>query len=85
VLLHFSTVGNGQAALALAENIGAEIFVTWGADEERRVLLEDYNISPSHVLPSEAGSLVAARIFQTNGQGVDVMLSSVTGPLLKAA
>ncbi|KAI4621629.1 Type I Iterative PKS [Alternaria sp. BMP 0032] len=85
VLLHFGTAGVGQAALALAENIGAEIFVTYGTDEERRVLLEDYNIAPSHILQDEAASLVSAIMSQTNSEGVDVTLSSVTGPLLKAS
>ncbi|KAG9190441.1 hypothetical protein G6011_08529 [Alternaria panax] len=84
VLLHFATAGVSRAALALAQNTGAEIFVTCGTDEERKVLLEDYNIFSSHILPSEATGLVAAIMSQTDGQGVDVTLSSVTGSLLKA-
>ncbi|KAI1563604.1 Polyketide synthase modules protein, partial [Pyrenophora tritici-repentis] len=84
VLLHFATAGVGQAALALAENIGAEIFVVCGTDEERRVLLGYHNIPSTHILPSGAASLVAAIMSHTNGQGVDVTLSPVTGPLLKA-
>ncbi|CAN9258147.1 unnamed protein product [Alternaria alternata] len=84
VLLHFVTAGVNRAALALAQNIEAEVFVTCATDEERNILLKDYNVSSSHILPSEAASVVAAIMSQTDGQGVDVTLSSVGGSLLKA-
>ncbi|KNG44599.1 polyketide synthase [Stemphylium lycopersici] len=85
VLLHFATAGVGQAAFALAKNIGAEIFVICNTDEERRILQDEYNLSPGNILPGEAASLIAAITSETKGQGVDVTLSSVNGPLLKAS
>jgi len=84
VLIHSAAGGVGQAAIMLAQHIGAEVFVTCGKEDKRRLLIERYNIPEDHIFNSRDASFASGVMAQTNGQGVDVVLNSLAGPLLKA-
>ncbi|PBP25422.1 hypothetical protein BUE80_DR003887 [Diplocarpon rosae] len=84
VLIHAATGGTGQAAVMLAQHIGAEVFVTCGTDVKREYLIERYGIAPDHIYSSRDKSFAPAIMSKTNGKGVDVVLNSLAGPLLKA-
>ncbi|KAK2624708.1 hypothetical protein QTJ16_005901 [Diplocarpon rosae] len=84
VLIHAASGGTGQAAVMLAQHIGAEVFVTCGTDVKREYLIQRYGIAPDHIYSSRDKSFAPAIMAKTNGKGVDVVLNSLAGPLLKA-
>jgi len=80
VLIHAAAGGVGQAAVQLAQAIGAEVFATAGNEEKRALLRAQgvrYVFDSRH--PSFADEIRAA----TGGEGVDVVLNSLTGPMLR--
>jgi len=72
VLIHSATGGVGQAAIAIANAVGAEIFATAGNDE-RRQLLRDMGIR--HVYDSRSIEFAEAIRRDTDGYGVDIVLT----------
>jgi NADPH:quinone reductase-like Zn-dependent oxidoreductase/ubiquinone/menaquinone biosynthesis C-methylase UbiE len=85
VLIHAATGGVGQAALMLAQWAGAELFATCGTAAKRELLINHYHLAPDHIFSSRDPSFAAGVMAQTNGDGVDVILNSLAGPLLKAS
>lgn len=81
VLIHSATGGVGQAAVAIARAVGAEIFATAGS-EQRRQLLRDMDIE--HVYDSRSTEFADAIRRDTDGYGVDIVLNSVTGAAQRA-
>ena len=81
VLIHSATGGVGQAAIAIARTVGAEIFATAGS-EQRRQLLRDMGIE--HVYDSRSTEFADAIRRDTDGYGVDIVLNSVTGAAQRA-
>ncbi|GAB1200207.1 hypothetical protein APSETT444_009575 [Aspergillus pseudonomiae] len=85
VLIHAGAGGTGQMAIQIAQNLGAEIFVTVGSQEKRNFLSERYNIPQDHILYSRDTSF-ARRLMQLTGdRGVDVVLNSLSGDSLIAS
>ena len=84
VLIHAATGGVGQAAVMLAQHIGAEVFVTCGTEAKRDFLMQRYHVHPDHIFSSRDISFAPAIMAKTNGKGVDVVLNSLAGPMLKA-
>ena len=84
VLIHAAAGGIGQAAIVVAQHIGAEIFVTCSTKAKRDLLVENYHIDPTRILSSRDASFASAIMTATEGKGVDVILNSLSGPLLKA-
>src|SRR5689334_7229050 len=81
VLIHSATGGVGQAAIAIARAVGAEIFATAGS-EERRQLLRDMGIE--HVYDSRSIEFAEEIRRDTDGYGVDIVLNSVIGAAQRA-
>jgi acyl transferase domain-containing protein/acyl carrier protein len=81
VLIHSGTGGVGQAAIAIARAVGAEIFATAGS-EQRRQMLRDMGIE--HVYDSRTTEFAEAIRRDTEGYGVDIVLNSVTGAAQRA-
>ncbi|OMC31017.1 polyketide synthase [Mycobacterium sp. GA-1841] len=81
VLVHSATGGVGQAAMAIAQAAGAEIFATAGS-ERRRQLLRDMGIE--HVYDSRTVDFADQIREDTEGYGVDIVLNSVTGAAQRA-
>lgn len=52
VLIHAAAGGVGQAAIALSQLIGAEIFVTVGTAEKKHFLMETYDIREDRIFSS---------------------------------
>ena len=76
VLIHSAMGGVGQAAVALAKHVGAEIYATAGSESKRRQLqaLGVRAAFDSHSFGWRAGLMEA-----TSGEGVDVVLNSLAG------
>ncbi|KAI0912850.1 hypothetical protein F4823DRAFT_632847 [Ustulina deusta] len=85
ILIHAATGGVGQAAIILAKNVGAEIFTTVSTREKRDHLIENYGIPADHIFSSRDDSFNAAVLHATQGQGVDVIINSLSGRLLQEA
>jgi polyketide synthase 5 len=81
VLIHSATGGVGQAAIAIARAVGAEIFATAGSDE-RRGLLRDMGIDK--VYDSRSIEFADQIRSDTDGYGVDIVLNSVVGAAQRA-
>jgi acyl transferase domain-containing protein/NADPH:quinone reductase-like Zn-dependent oxidoreductase len=85
VLIHAASGATGQAAIVIAQHVGAEVFATCSTEAKRDVLVEHYGIKPGHIFASRSGSFAAGIMTKTHGKGVDVILNSLSGPLLKAS
>lgn len=83
VLIHSSTGGVGQAAVMLAQRVGAEVFITVGSDEKRQFAMDRYGIPSDHIFCSRDTSFAAGIMDATQGKGVDVVLNSLAGTLLQ--
>jgi acyl transferase domain-containing protein/acyl carrier protein len=81
VLIHSGTGGVGQAAVAIARMVGAEIFATAGSPE-RRALLRDMGVQ--HVYDSRSTEFAEQIRRDTGGYGVDIVLNSLTGAAQRA-
>lgn len=76
VLIHSATGGVGQAAVQIAQMVGAEIFATAGSPEKRKFLR---NQGIKHVMDSRSLDFADEILEITNGLGVDLVLNSLTG------
>lgn len=85
VLIHAAAGGVGQAALRLAQWIGAEVFATVGSQEKKDFLMETFKIPEDHIFSSRETSFVDYIKLGTKGKGVDVVLNSLAGEALKAS
>ncbi|KAI1773209.1 fatty acid synthase S-acetyltransferase [Hypoxylon cercidicola] len=52
VLIHSGAGGTGQMALWIAKWVGAEIFVTVGSSDKKKLLMEKFNIPATHIFYS---------------------------------
>ncbi len=75
-LIHSAMGGVGQAAIALAKHIGAEIYATAGSVEKREKLLA---LGATAAFDSHSFSWYDDLMEATNGEGVDVVLNSLAG------
>lgn len=83
VLIHWGAGGVGQAAIQLAQLIGAEIFVTVGSTEKRDLMTETFGISHDHIFSSRDLTFAQGIMRMTNTRGVDVILNSMAGEGLR--
>jgi polyketide synthase 3/4 len=81
VLIHSATGGVGQAAVAIARAVGAQIFATAGSPQ-RRDLLRDSGIE--HVYDSRSTDFAEQIRRDTDGDGVDIVLNSLPGVAQRA-
>tara|TARA_B100000029_G_scaffold516253_2_gene628084 strand:- start:92024 stop:98293 length:6270 start_codon:yes stop_codon:yes gene_type:complete len=82
VLIHNATGGVGLAAIQLANKIGAEIFATAGSSEKREYLV---SLGIKNVMDSRTLDFAEEVMEKTNGQGVDIILNTLTSQGMKAS
>lgn len=82
VLIHAGTGGVGLAAIQYAQHVGAEIFATAGSDSKRDYLR---SLGVRNVFDSRSLGFVDEIKHITNGQGVDVVLNSLSGEFIPAS
>lgn len=83
VLIHAASGGLGQAAIAIAQKLGANVFATASTAEKRDFLHKTYNIPLGQIYNSRDRSFVTDVLQSTKGKGVDVVLNSLSGILLQ--
>ena len=81
VLIHAASGGVGIAAIQWAQHVGAEILATAGSEEKRERVRR---LGVTHVFDSRSLSFADDVRRATGGEGVDVVLNSVSGDLLSA-
>lgn len=79
VLIHAGAGGVGQAAIQVAKMQGATIYATAGSEEKREFLRQQ---GCAGVWDSRTLEFVDGICEATNGQGVDVVLNSLSGEAL---
>ncbi|KAL8787706.1 MAG: hypothetical protein Q9195_007662 [Heterodermia aff. obscurata] len=84
VLIHSAAGGVGLAAIMLAQSLGAEVFATVSSLEKRELIHTTYGIPYDHIFSSRNTSFRTKLMAMTEGNGVDVVLNSLAGPLLQA-
>lgn len=85
VLIHAAAGGVGQAALQLARHLGLVAYVTVGSEDKRALVMDKYGVPATHIFNSRDASFVKAIKRVTNGRGVDCVLNSLSGELLRAS
>jgi len=76
VLIHTAAGGVGQAAIAIARHVGAEVFATAGSPAKREFLKSQ---GVKHVFDSRSLQFANEIRTGTGGRGVDVVLNSLAG------
>lgn len=79
VLIHTASGGLGQAAIQIAQHVGAEIFATVGSATKKELLMERYGIPEDHIFSSRKLTFAQGVKRLTGGRGVDVVLNSLSG------
>lgn len=80
VLIHGGAGGVGMSAIQLAKHLGAEIFATAGSDVKRDLVRL---LGADHVFDSRSNSFADDILAVTDGQGVDVVLNSLSGEAIR--
>ena len=80
ILIHAGSGGVGQAAIRIAQGIGAEIFTTAGTPEKRKFLRD---MGVSHVMDSRSLDFADEVMRITEGGGVDMVLNSLRGDFIR--
>ncbi|KAB8360847.1 hypothetical protein FH972_024581 [Carpinus fangiana] len=83
VLIHAAAGGVGQAAIMLAKMIGAEIFATVGSADKKSFLMQQYGLPEDRIFYSRDTTFGPAIRRVTEGYGVDVVLNSLAGDVLR--
>ncbi|KAL9122551.1 MAG: hypothetical protein Q9187_000894 [Circinaria calcarea] len=77
ILIHRAAGAIGQAALAIARSIGAEVFCTVSSLAERENLVKRYELSSMRIFSETAPGLKNSVLRLTQGKGVNVVLNSL--------
>ncbi|KAF2679048.1 phenolpthiocerol synthesis polyketide synthase ppsB [Lentithecium fluviatile CBS 122367] len=85
VLIHAAAGGVGQAVLQLAAYLGLKVYVTVGSEDKRQLVMSKYNVPESHIFHSRDASFVKAIKRVTGGRGVDCIMNSLSGELLRVS
>jgi NADPH:quinone reductase-like Zn-dependent oxidoreductase len=82
ILIHAASGGLGQAAIQIAQHIGAEVYATVGSAAKKELLMQRYGIPEDHIFSSRTLTFAQGIKRMTKGQGVDVVLNSLSGDAL---
>jgi acyl transferase domain-containing protein/NADPH:quinone reductase-like Zn-dependent oxidoreductase/acyl carrier protein len=80
VLIHGAAGGVGIAAIQISQMLGAEIYATAGSPEKRDFLRL---MGVAHVYDSRSLAFADAILRDTQGEGVDVVLNSLSGEAIR--
>ena len=83
LLVHAATGGVGMAAVAIARQLGLEVFAT--ASPGKHGVLRAMGLDEAHVASSRDGGFEAAFLAATGGAGMDIVLNALAGELTDAS
>ncbi|KAK5997537.1 Highly reducing polyketide synthase gloL [Cladobotryum mycophilum] len=84
-IIHKACGGVGQAAIQICQMLGADIYVTVGSEEKVQFIQQHYGISRERIFNSRNASFYDDLMCATAGNGVDLVLNSLSGELLHAS
>jgi acyl transferase domain-containing protein/NADPH:quinone reductase-like Zn-dependent oxidoreductase len=84
ILIHTGAGGTGQAAIQVAQHIGATVYVTVGSEAKKQLLMREYSIPETNIFFSRNTDFAKGIMRITHGRGVDVVLNSLAGSSLVA-
>lgn len=70
ILIHAAAGGVGQAAISIAQHVGAKIYATVGSQEKKQLLIEEYGIPEDRIFSSRDTSFAKGIMRATDGVGV---------------
>lgn len=82
VLIHSAAGGVGQAAIQIAQHLGAKVFATVGSISKRQELVDKFAIPESQIFSNRSRGFKQGLLRMTGGEGVDVILNSLSGEAL---
>ncbi|KAL4862002.1 hypothetical protein BDV12DRAFT_203449 [Aspergillus spectabilis] len=82
-LIHYGAGGVGQAAIQICQHLGVEIYTTVGPLGKKNLLIEQYGLTEDHIFYSRDSTFAKNLMRMTAGRGVDVVLNSTSGELLR--
>lgn len=85
VLIHAAAGGVGQAAVQIAQHLGLTVYATASSLEKRTFLTETFQIPEERIFYSRDASFAKGIMRVTRGRGVNCVLNSLSGELLKAS
>lgn len=85
ILIHSATGGTGQMALQIAQSIGADVYVTVGTEEKKRLVQDLYGVPENHIFYSRDTTFARDLYRATGGKGVDVVINSLSKEALIAS
>lgn len=85
VLIHAAAGGVGQAAVQLAQWLGAKVYATVGSSYKRQLLMTRYYIPAECIFSSRDLSFATGIMRATHGKGVDVIVNSLAGEALRVS
>ncbi|KAL4944364.1 KR domain-containing protein [Aspergillus oleicola] len=85
VLIHSAAGGTGQAAVQVAQFLGATVIATVGSTQKRELIKNLYGVPDTHILSSRSTDFATGVKHLTGGQGADVVFNSLSGDLLTAS
>ncbi|KAF2265267.1 polyketide synthase [Lojkania enalia] len=69
----------GQAAISLAQTIGSTVFTTVETAEDKRILMNRFDIPEDHIFYGKDDQLSSSILRVTSSRGIDVILSFQAG------
>ncbi|GES56801.1 related to polyketide synthase [Aspergillus terreus] len=85
ILIHSGAGGVGQAAITLAQYLGATVFTTVGSEQKRQLLIEQYKLPEHHIFSSRSTRFASQIHALTEARGVDVVLNALSGAFLQSS
>ncbi|KAL4814821.1 Choline/Carnitine o-acyltransferase-domain-containing protein [Aspergillus spinulosporus] len=82
VLIHGAAGAVGQAAISIAQHIGADIYATVGSPEKKQLLAEQKGIPTNRIFSSRTAAFRDDVLNLTDGRGVDVVINCSSGDVL---
>ena len=77
VLIHSAAGGLGQAAVMIAQHLGAVVYVTVGSMKKKSFLMSNFDIPEQRIFSSRLTNFSRGIKRLTGGKGVDVVLNSL--------
>ncbi|GKT65670.1 polyketide synthase [Colletotrichum tofieldiae] len=83
VLIHAAAGAVGQACIMLAQQAAARVYVTAGSEQKRDFLHQTYGIPRDRIFSSRTPGFRDSILSATGNKGVDVVVNSLGGELMK--
>lgn len=85
ILVHSAAGALGQMGIQLARRLGLVIYATVGSDEKRALLMDRFGIPGERIFYSRDASFAKGIKRATRGRGVDCVLNTLYGELLRVS